>query len=270
MSAVRTILVQPHNLELLAELDGRGLMPADVVMPTWPLPQSGSTLRAASRDMTDHVAFRTVAARGVNALKQVEAYRREFACGGTSYPFLIGDDEDLSRLLDSLAPPTDNGRAALELARALDPGDWLEQRSRKAKPRWPKDGPGRLKMVRSQYNSANQTLKPLMFIGLVELQHPWELFARIGYGNWNDCPSPSVHTALHRHWHERFGVEPIAVCNDVVECTLARPPQERSAALALAREHEAYCPDVIEQGMGSIGNLASTLLSADHWYFWWD
>jgi hypothetical protein len=41
-------------------------------------------------------------------------------------------------------------------------------------------------------------------------------------------------------------------------------------ALGLAREHEAYCPDVVEQGAGSTGKLAATLLGAPHWYFWWD
>jgi hypothetical protein len=113
-------------------------------------------------------------------------------------------------------------------------------------------------------------LKPLVFIGLVELDEPAELFARLGYGRWNECPEPSVHVALHRHWRERFGAEPMALSADVVECDVTRPPADRKAALALAVEQQAYCSDIVEQGTGSVAELAATLLEAPVWYFWWD
>jgi hypothetical protein len=269
VSAVHPILLQPHNHELLATLKQVGLLAAEVEMPTRP-PRPRSKYRATANQITDHGAFKTVSVRGVNALMQVESYRREFARGSGPYPFLIGDETDLTRLLESLVPPADGGRAALEQARSFDPIAWLEQHSRRAKPRWPQSGPDPVKTVLSQYDAVNQHLKPEMFIGLAELHDPWELFARIGYGDWNECPPPHVHTALHRRWHDLFGAEPIAFCNDVVECVVARPPQERKGALVLAREHEAYCADVVEQGLGSTGNLASSLLNANYWYFWWD
>ncbi|GAA5180274.1 hypothetical protein GCM10025771_24390 [Niveibacterium umoris] len=271
VSALRTILLQPYNLELLAELKQAGLLPPGAEAPPWPLPaQAHSVFQAGSRDTTDHGVFKTVQTRGVNALTQVEAYRRDFAGGSKRYPFLIGDADDLARLLDAIEPAADGGRATLEQARALDATAWLEQHSRKAKPRWPKDGPEPVKMVLSQFKGLPQILKPVMFIGLIELDDPCELFARMGYGDWNACPPPHVHAALHRHWRAQFGAEPIAISNDVVEYIVASPPQSRSEALDLARAHEAYCPDVVEQGVGSTGKLASSLLGAPYWYFWWD
>ncbi len=269
--AAQTILLQPYNLELLAGLKDRGLLPATVEMPRWPLAsQRASRYRAAGQNLSDHGVFKTVSARGVNTLMQVETLRRDYARGSRAYPFLIGDERDLETLLRSLTPPTDGGAAALEQARALDPTAWLGQRVRKRKPRWPKDGPGPVRTVLSQFEGMDQILKPVMFIGLVELDEPWELFARIGYGDWNECPPPSVHGALHRHWGERFGAEPIAICNDVVECVVARSTHDRPTAIALACEHEVYCPDVIEQGIGTVAKRASTLLGTAHWYFWWD
>ncbi len=110
--------------------------------------------------------------------------------------------------------------------------------------------PGRPSCLQSQFDVLSGHLKPLLFIGLVELDEPCELFARLGYGGWNACPVPEVHVALHRHWRERFGAEPIAVSDAVVECAVARPPADRKAALALATEQQAYCPDIVEQGRG--------------------
>ena len=51
---------------------------------------------------------------------------------------------------------------------------------------------------------------------------------------------------------------------------MARPPADRKAALALAGEQQAYCLDIVEQGVGSTAALAATLLEAPVWYFWWD
>ncbi|PTT87677.1 hypothetical protein DBR42_11230, partial [Pelomonas sp. HMWF004] len=125
-------------------------------------------------------------------------------------------------------------------------------------------------VVQTQFDTLAGQLKPLMFMGLVELDDPAELFARLGYGGWNDCPAPEVHVALHRHWRERFGAEAMAVSDAVVEFTVARPPADRKAALALAAEQQAYCADIVEQGVGSTAALAATLLEAPVWYFWWD
>jgi hypothetical protein len=38
----------------------------------------------------------------------------------------------------------------------------------------------------------------------------------------------------------------------------------------LAQEQYAYCEDIVEQGTGSLANLAATLLDAPTWHFWWD
>ncbi len=48
----------------------------------------------------------------------------------------------------------------------------------------------------------------------------------------------------------------VAVSGDVVECAVARPPAEKPAALALAREQHAYCYDIVEQGVGTTAKLA--------------
>jgi len=44
----------------------------------------------------------------------------------------------------------------------------------------------------------------------------------------------------------------------------------KAAEEALAKEQFLYCSDIVEQGAGSIRNLASILLNGRAWYFWWD
>jgi hypothetical protein len=52
--------------------------------------------------------------------------------------------------------------------------------------------------------------------------------------------------------------------------TVARKPQSRDEAIALAREQYAYCADIVDQGVGTISQLAKDLMAYDWWYFWWD
>ena len=39
---------------------------------------------------------------------------------------------------------------------------------------------------------------------------------------------------------------------------------------ALAREHLAYCPDIVFQGSSDLAPLAAALMDSDWWFFWWD
>ncbi len=266
LAAIQPLLLTPENALLVGELRSAGLLDAEV--PTLPRPPSPEAEWAGVE--ADHGAFKTVSVRGVNALKQLEALRLAFAQGSGRYPFLIGDAADLEDLLEGLEPPEDGGQATLAAAQGLDAAQWLRDHGAAKPPRWRDGGAGPERQVQTQFDVLSGRLKPLMFIGLIALADPTELFARLGYGGWNDCPAPEVHVALHRHWRDRFGAEPIAVKDDVVECWVSRPPADRKAALALAAEQAAYCADIVEQGIGSVAALAATLLEAPVWYFWWD
>ena len=83
-------------------------------------------------------------------------------------------------------------------------------------------------------------------------------------------PSASEHSALWRYWEQRYGAKVACIANDVIEFTVARPPQTRDEALALAKQQFIYCNDIVHQGVGSVEALAATILQANVWYFWWD
>jgi hypothetical protein len=79
-----------------------------------------------------------------------------------------------------------------------------------------------------------------------------------------------VHVALHRSWRDRYGARLINMGFDTLTFHVTRPPMTFNEALDLAREHYAYCNDTIDQGFESLDALASALVAAQTWCFWWD
>ena len=99
---------------------------------------------------------------------------------------------------------------------------------------------------------------------------PWEVFAHLCFGAWNECPEPAIHVALAQYWHERFGARIVTAHFDTVEFKVDRPVSNREDAMELAKQFYAYCPDIVDQGTGTIDSLAATLMGAKVWFFWWD
>lgn len=109
-----------------------------------------------------------------------------------------------------------------------------------------------------------------VLIVVLPTRDPAEALAMLRFGGWNACPPVEEHVAALRSWRERFGFELVGVGPDIIEGRVARRPTDRAAALALAREMWAYCPDIVDQGTGDLATLAATLMVSDGWFFWWD
>lgn len=111
---------------------------------------------------------------------------------------------------------------------------------------------------------------PKVFIGLAQTDD-WTLIpAILRWGGWNSCPHPEYHVAALRAWRDRYGAELVGMSFDTINLRVARRPSTREEALALAREQYVYCPDLIDQGVGTYSALAADLMANDWWYFWWD
>lgn len=104
----------------------------------------------------------------------------------------------------------------------------------------------------------------------MKVDHSWQIPAHFKYGGWNDCPAPEVHCALWKYWEEKYGAKIIGVSHDVLEAIVERPPTTNDEAMTLAWEQYLYCYDIVDQGLESIANLASTILEHEYWFFWWD
>ena len=103
----------------------------------------------------------------------------------------------------------------------------------------------------------------------IPTDNPWEVFAWLPFGGWNECPEPEVMISVGKYWYEKFGAVPAVISHDVLEFA-AMPVRDRSAAIGLALEQYAFCNDIIDQGFQEPSVLADTLTKSSVWYFWWD
>ncbi|MDG3006363.1 DUF4253 domain-containing protein [Paludisphaera mucosa] len=223
--------------------------------------------------------FTTFKVAGVDALRRLEEYRAKYPTSRV-YPFLIGGAEELEYLEEAAESDGRDPAAIIRASLDVDPAAWIAGRKGQVEDdgvalddeligEWP-EGEIEKSGIGLHIDLMTGKIKPEVYLGLVTIDEPWQLPAVLNYGGWNDCPFPEVHAAFHRAWFRRYGAEIVGASHDVVECLVARPPQTQDAAMDLAWEQYWYCSDIVDQGCGTIANLAATLLDAPVWYFWWD
>src|SRR5262249_45979334 len=94
-------------------------------------------------------------------------------------------------------------------------------------------------------------------IGLVPVNHSWEVPAALSFGGWNECPDATSQVAVLRYWNQIYGAELVGLSGDVMELETAKKPSSKEEALKLAQEQYWFCYDIVEQGVGTIENLAA-------------
>ena len=97
---------------------------------------------------------------------------------------------------------------------------------------------------------------------------PYEVFAWLPFGGWNECPNAEDMIKIARYWKEKYNATPVVIGHDTVE--FQAPDLDKKTAIEVAKEHYAVCPDIVDQGVGTIGALADSLTKSIVWYFWWD
>lgn len=108
-----------------------------------------------------------------------------------------------------------------------------------------------------------------LLLAEIPVKHPWEVFACLPFGGWNDCPAAEEQMTAARRWYEKYGAVPAVMTADVLEYDLPAPIP-RAEAMELAMEQYAFCCDIVDQGCQTVGCLADTLARSAKWYFWWD
>ena len=120
----------------------------------------------------------------------------------------------------------------------------------------------------SYWDDDTEMTYPLI-LAKIPVKNPWEIFAYLPFGNWNDCPDTPDLMAAAKYWFEQYGAVPAAMSHDELEFLLPAPvPKEK--AMDTAVELYGFCPDLDQNEDGSIGSLADALWQSSVWYFWWD
>ena len=120
------------------------------------------------------------------------------------------------------------------------------------------------------WDSDTDMTHPLI-LAKIPVKNPWEIFAYLPFGNWNDCPDTPELMAAAKYWFEQYGAVPAAMSHDELEFLLPAPVHKEKAMDA-AVELYGFCPDVIDQGPedATVGALADVLRQSTVWYLWWD
>lgn len=236
----------------------------------------------------DHARVSAMPGYRIEAVPGAQAVARweELRAAGEGYPVIVGDAEALNMLLETVPDHASPAIAATlakaqklswpqaladlkQRTRAQYPEDEIDEEPEPELGRWPAR-PDVLQGPSAPYNILTGDPFDPCYILIVPAGHGWEVPAYVSWGAWNENPPPELHIAALRSWHERFGAELVGMSFEVLDLRIARRPATRDAALALAREHFDYCPDIVLQGTGTLAPLAASHMVSDWWYFWWD
>ncbi|WP_195259893.1 immunity protein Imm33 domain-containing protein [Anaerotruncus colihominis] len=120
------------------------------------------------------------------------------------------------------------------------------------------------------WDSDSHMTYPLI-LAKIPVKNPWEIFAYLPFGNWNECPDTPELMAVAKYWFQRYGAIPAAMSHDELEFLLPAPVS-KEMAMEVATEQYGFCPDIVDQEQDdpTVGNLADVLWQSTVWYFWWD
>lgn len=232
------------------------------------------------RDGTPLHGFPVPGAQAVATWKQVRAATAKTGF----YPLIVADMDDFSGIDDpEWYDEFPAGEKALDLADKIKGAEWIEEALERAlataeevgiddpfEPgEWPEDVEPATEFVIPLVPGSEQPRDNVAIL-LLPTKEPWQAAAWMGFASPNFDITPQEHAAVHKYWHERFGAEPIACDPESFEFLVKDPPVTKNDALALGRAMFAYCPDIVDQGTGSIDSLAALILKGSAWFFWWD
>lgn len=123
------------------------------------------------------------------------------------------------------------------------------------------------------WNYTTRKTEPIL-LAEIPARVPWEVFAWLPFGGWNECPDTLSLIAVCRHWRKRYMAVPAVVGQDTLEFILPAPvgPED---SIELAKEHCAFCPDIVDltdaaEDESVLGKVAAGLEKSTVWSFWWD
>ena len=112
---------------------------------------------------------------------------------------------------------------------------------------------------------------PFVQLRLYPTAVPWEVFAYVWSGGWNDAPYPEEQLSMLRYWHGLYGTELVSHRGDWYEMFVPRPPRTRHQALRLIEEMCRFGEETIfGYARHTTEDAVEQIRTAHHWYFWWD
>jgi hypothetical protein len=231
--------------------------------------------------------YEIIAVKGEDAFSEWERLRML----KDKWPIIVGTDENLDETIENYNlnnTPPENGNNGdtlsqitseiIKLSNNIDfPSDWnkinneiTEEDMKQITGKWPSEPQILSSGITVNADELTDKVYDKVYIALIPTNNSWEVPAYLRYGNWNACPPAKYHVAALRKWNEKYGIELVSLINDVLEIRVKQKPTTKAEAIKLAKEMYIYCPDIVDQGIRTISNLASGLMESDWCFMWWD
>lgn len=195
-------------------------------------------------------------------------------------PVLVPVSEELDRYLDSLG--TEGTLPAADTALAVSPTDGkaiLERRWQAAfaaeaeTPEVPQTILGEIEGSSEQIHflSCLAEEKPVETLMLrLPTEEGWKAPAYIPVGGGGAMPETAELLAVCKYWYDKYRAVPAALGYNTMEFVLPKVI-DREEAMAVAKEHFAFCPDRVRRdtASGTIGEVADGLWQSTLWHFRW-
>jgi hypothetical protein len=110
-------------------------------------------------------------------------------------------------------------------------------------------------------------LEEKIVLAKVPVKKPWEIFEKIPFGGFNECPPANVISAFCKMACEKYGAVPFAICSDTLELSLSRR-LTKSEALEFAEKIYYFCPNVFEDDE-TLYEIANGISKSDFCFLWW-
>ena len=72
-----------------------------------------------------------------------------------------------------------------------------------------------------------------VILAKIPTEHPWEVFAWVPMGGWNECPPTEYIMAVMKYWVETYGLEPVVIAQDMIEGRVPQRPETAQEACLL-------------------------------------
>lgn len=102
----------------------------------------------------------------------------------------------------------------------------------------------------------------------VPTDKPYEIFAWLPFGGWNECPDTDIMIAMCKYWYDEYGAKPAIITHDTLTFYLNEPITSKETAVLIAKEQCAFCSEAL--GMGGMASYVAMTLDSNVWTFWWD
>ena len=225
-----------------------------------------------SKEFLKRLPFEIELVRGIESVSRIKELQLE---SGTT-PILMGNPDNLGVVLDGFELAEQTAEDIIEESKKVQYPDWFNNRAREDAEyyeiphgEWPVANVPQMSLTAHLDTLTGKPFEQVA-VGLIPVCDSWKVPAYLKFGGWNEFPYPHEQVALLRKWSNEYSADIVSFTGNVIEFKVKNPPANKEQAIELAEEQFIYCADIVLQGVGTLENLAATIIGSDTWYFWWD